>query len=154
MVRSLPFCRISKCSHKISPVKGGAIAKKPSRPSPTISRPCIFIKASTLLISSENSRLAQLSQMRTCSAVHWRGSAGEKIHININCTANHKFIFCPKNLSFDRHTTHLKSFSTYFFVSMTLKWKKICKQQKGLINMRDQNKFPSRASTQMCSAKG
>lgn len=64
-----PFNRISKCSQRMSPVKMGATARKPSRPSPTISCPCILKNASKLFISSENSRLAQLSQMRTCSGV-------------------------------------------------------------------------------------
>lgn len=71
----LPFCKISKCSHKISPVNGGAIAKNPSRPNPTISLPCIFMNGSMLLISKENSRFAQFNHIKTCSGVHCRGSA-------------------------------------------------------------------------------
>lgn len=58
----------------MSPVKGGAIARKPSRPSPTISRPLIFRNGSLLTLSSENSLIDQFSQMITCSAVHCRGS--------------------------------------------------------------------------------
>ena len=70
----LPFCSIYKCSHKISPVNGGAIAKNPSLPNPTISRPCIFKNGSMLTISKENSRFAHFNHMTTCSEVHCRGS--------------------------------------------------------------------------------
>lgn len=82
----LPFCKISKCSHKMSPVNGGAIAKNPSRPKPTISRPYFLVSSSTLLISNENSRFAQLSQMRTCSGVHDRGSVIKNDNNLLKCT--------------------------------------------------------------------
>lgn len=93
-----PFCNISKCSHKISPVKGGAIARNPSRPSPTISCPCILWNASKLFISSENSRFAQLIHMRTCSALQCRGSANVEDNIYDN------FILTQRDVkSIERH---------------------------------------------------
>lgn len=73
-MKFVPFCRISKCSHKISPVYGGAFAKNPSRPKAIISRPRIFENASIFTHSNENSCFAQLSQQTTCSSLHRRGS--------------------------------------------------------------------------------
>lgn len=35
----LPFCKISRCSHKISPVNGGALARKASLPIAQMSLP-------------------------------------------------------------------------------------------------------------------
>lgn len=70
----IPFCRISKCSQRISPVNGGALAKNPSRPRAIISRPRIFENAPIFPHSSENSFVAQLSQQITWSSLHRRGS--------------------------------------------------------------------------------
>lgn len=80
----IPFCRISKCSHKISPRITGAFAKNPSRPKEIISRPRIFENASRFAHSSENSFVAQLNQQTTFSSFHRRGSVNKSKNLNEN----------------------------------------------------------------------
>lgn len=70
---SLPFWRISRCSHRISPMKGGVRARKFSLPMAHMSRPRMR-KCCSTTPSSENSLMAQLSQRDTSASDHKRGS--------------------------------------------------------------------------------
>ena len=70
---NLPFCRISRCSQRISPMKGGVRARKFSLPMAHMSRPRMR-KCCSTTPSSENSLMAQLSQRETSLSDHNRGS--------------------------------------------------------------------------------
>lgn len=71
----LPFCRISRCSHKMSPTKSGASSRKQSFPSAQRAAPFIqnFWKSTPFRL---NSLTAHITQSRTWVSVHCRGSAG------------------------------------------------------------------------------
>lgn len=70
----LPFWRISRCSQRMSPMKGGVRARKFSLPMAHMSRPRMR-KCCSTTPSSENSLMAQLSQRETSLSDHSRGSA-------------------------------------------------------------------------------
>lgn len=130
----------------MSPVYGGAIAKKPSRPISTTSRPVIFINASVLQLSNENSRFAQLSQMITCSGDHWRGSAKKKNIKLHNCGWNLEFLVLKISA---RPTWSWFNSPLFHYIVLTLKRTKNIRSKRirrtkrlNLINMRDRNKFP------------
>ena len=71
----LPFCRISRCSHKMSPTKSGASSRKQSFPSAQRAAPFIqnFWKSTPFRL---NSFTAHITQSRTWVSVHCRGSEG------------------------------------------------------------------------------
>ena len=69
----LPFWRISRCSQRMSPMKGGVRARKFSLPMAHMSRPRMR-KCCSTTPSSENSLMAQLSQRETSLSDHNRGS--------------------------------------------------------------------------------
>ena len=64
---------MSKCSHKISPMKGGVRSKNDSFPKEHISFPRIM-KFCGLTPSKLNSLFAQFNQCATSTSDHWRGS--------------------------------------------------------------------------------
>ncbi len=73
----LPACNISKCSHKMSPMNGGAWSRNFSRPSSTSSWPLM----ENLLImtpSRENSCMAQCSHCDTWLWLQAFGSMGRE----------------------------------------------------------------------------
>lgn len=73
-IEFLPFWRISRCSQRMSPMKGGVRARKFSLPMAHMSRPRMR-KCCSTTPSSENSLMAQLSQRETSLSDHSRGSA-------------------------------------------------------------------------------
>lgn len=80
----VPFCNISRCSQRMSPMKAGALARNASLPIPHMSLPLI-LKVWRVRPSSENSRVAQRSQWATCVSVHCRGSAEKKERNETTC---------------------------------------------------------------------
>ena len=71
------FWRISKCAHKMSPMKGGAKDRNSSLVMEHSCLPLIWrlaTKLSTCKPCNENSLMAQLSHWDTCSRVHCLGS--------------------------------------------------------------------------------
>lgn len=69
-----PFCRISRCSHRISPTKSGASSRKHSLPRAQRAAPFMqnFWKSTPFRL---NSFTAHITQSRTCVSVHCWGSA-------------------------------------------------------------------------------
>lgn len=69
-----PFCRISRCSQRISPTKSGASSRKHSLPRAHRAAPFMqnFWKSTSLRL---NSFTAHITQSRTCVSVHCWGSA-------------------------------------------------------------------------------
>lgn len=69
----LPFCRISRCSHRMSPTKSGASSRKHSLPRAHNAAPFIqnFWKSTPFRL---NSFTAHITQSRTWVSVHCRGS--------------------------------------------------------------------------------
>lgn len=71
VLRHLPFCRISRCSHKMSPTKSGASSRKQSFPSAQRAAPFIqnFWKSTPFRL---NSLTAHITQSRAWVSVHCR----------------------------------------------------------------------------------
>lgn len=79
----LPFWRISRCSHRMSPTKAGARAWKASFPIAHMSLP--FMRNWWRAIPSrENSFVAHCIQWATWLSVHWRGSVKKFIVQNLS----------------------------------------------------------------------
>lgn len=79
-----PFCKISRCSQRMSPTKSGASSRKHSLPRAQRAAPFMqnFWKSTPFKL---NSFTAHITQSRTCVSVHCWGSAprgGEKRPIN------------------------------------------------------------------------
>ena len=69
----LPLCRISRCSQRISPIKGGARLRNASRPNSQSSCP-ERAKFGMTTPSNENSRMAHANHCITWTSVHCIGS--------------------------------------------------------------------------------
>ena len=69
-----PFCKISRCSQRISPTKSGASSRKHSLPRAQRAAPFMqnFWKSTPFRL---NSFTAHITQSRTCVSVHCWGSA-------------------------------------------------------------------------------
>lgn len=69
-----PFCKISRCSQRISPTKSGASSRKHSLPRAHRAAPFMqnFWKSTPFRL---NSFTAHITQSRTCVSVHCWGSA-------------------------------------------------------------------------------
>lgn len=76
--RHVPFCRISRCSHRMSPMKAGARARKDSFPMAQICFPVMCCHGCIATPSSENSPIAQCNQWATAASDHCLGSEREK----------------------------------------------------------------------------
>lgn len=79
-----PFCRISRCSHRMSPMKAGARARKDSFPMAQICFPVMCCHGCIATPSSENSPIAQCNQWATAASDHCLGSGRGKKRENKN----------------------------------------------------------------------
>lgn len=128
-----PFCRSSKCSQRISPTKGGALAWKASFPIAQISLPFIWNWCKAMP-SKENSFIAHCIQWATWFSVHCRGSKKKplkpnkwRFQISQACLAfekwkmlaNTRVSLCVCICVIDRRTIHGQS-TEYFHIKVKI----------------------------------
>lgn len=81
----VPFWSISRCSHRISPMKAGARAKKDSFPMAQICFPVMFCQGCIATPARENSPMAQCNQWATAASDHCLGSETVIPRVNTDC---------------------------------------------------------------------
>ena len=90
-IKNLPLSRISKCSHKMSPINAGVRARNTSLPRASISLP-FMVKLDALIPSKLNSLVAQFSQWSTSASAHWRGSVKGTKWTNSECLKRSNYV--------------------------------------------------------------